>query len=460
MGKTIVVTGATGLVGRKLCLELLRRGHRLRVVTRNAEKARRDLGLPAQFHEWAPGRPFPASALPGAHALVHLAGEPIAASRWGKDVKELLRVSRVERTTELIQALKACPDGPRVVVGTSAVGFYGDRGDEVLDENTASGQGFLAELCQQWERAYQGLPPATRLVVLRLGVVLAPQGGALEKMLTPFRMGVGGKVGNGRQWMSWIHLDDVVGLYIHALENEEMSGTFNAVAPGAVDNAGFTRGLSQALGMLAPFPAPAFLLKALFGEMSVVMLASQRATAGKALEHGFSFQHAELPSALRDLLCHGELRGTHVFESCHWIPRLRDEVFAFFSQARNLEEITPPWLNFHVKRLPEGGIHQGALIDYDLRLKGLPLSWRTLISRWEPPLSFTDEQLKGPYSLWHHTHRFEEVEGGTLMTDRVVYRMPLGPLGEIARLAMVQRDVARIFAFRTGAIARRFGVLA
>ncbi|MBA2403491.1 MAG: TIGR01777 family protein, partial [Bdellovibrionales bacterium] len=251
MKETIVLTGATGFVGKKMALEILKKGYDLRVITRNIDKARKVLPLPCTFHEWDGNSDFPEGYLAGATALIHLAGEPIAENRWNNSVKNRIKKSRTEGTSFIIEALKKCNDGPKVVVGTSAIGIYGDRESEILNEDSAKGNGFLAEVCEKWEKAY-GQPQA-RLVILRVGVVLG-YGGALEKMLPPFRMGAGGKLASGKQWMSWIHRDDLVDLYLYALKTSDMNGTFNAVAPEAVTNSDFTKSLANALARPALFP--------------------------------------------------------------------------------------------------------------------------------------------------------------------------------------------------------------
>jgi ligand-binding SRPBCC domain-containing protein len=334
-------------------------------------------------------------------------------------------------------------------VSASAIGFYGDRGDERLDESSSPGTGFLADVCREWEsEAAAAAEHGVRVVVVRIGVVLGPDGGALEKMLPLFRLGAGGRLGAGDQWMSWIHVDDVVSMLAFAVERSDVRGTLNAVAPAPVRNRDFTGALASALGRPAWLPVPAVALRLLAGEMSVVLLGSQRVEPAAASRLGFSFAHPELGGALADL-CRDP---SHLVEREQLVRRPRDQVFPFFSDARNLERITPEFLRFRVKNMSTPEIGQGTLIDYRLSLHGLPVGWRSRIEEWRPDERFVDVQLRGPYSFWHHTHEFEPVPEGTIVRDRIRYRLPFGALGDLVAGSFVARDVDRIFAHRRACI--------
>jgi len=235
-------------------------------------------------------------------AVIHLAGEPIA-QRWTAAAKRRIRESRIEGTRRLIAGLAALPSPPKIFICSSAVGFYGSRGDEILTEASPPGVGFLAELCVEWERAAdEAQALGMRVVKLRTGVVLGRDGGALKRMLPAFCLGLGGRLGSGRQWMPWIHLDDHLDLVEFALAQSGVSGPLNAVAPNPVTNREFTATLARALGRPAFLPAPAFALRAMFGEMACVLLASQRVIPRAALDVGFVFRHPELGPALQDIL--------------------------------------------------------------------------------------------------------------------------------------------------------------
>jgi len=298
----VVITGATGLVGRAL----VRRLEAPVVLTRSPERAAAALpGVDAR--RWDPeAEPAPASALAGADAVFHLAGEPIAAGRWTAERRRRIRDSRVAGTRRLVEGLGALDRRPAVLVSASAVGFYGDRGDEVLDEHAASGDGFLAELCVEWEAAALAAAElGIRVVCARIGVVLAPGGGALAAMLTPFRLGLGGRLGGGRQWMSWVHLDDVAGLWLHAARTDTIRGPMNAVGPAPVTNADFTRALAGALRRPALLPVPSLALRAAFGDLAEVLTASQRVLPVVAQGSGYTFEHPSLAGALAAVLGRG-----------------------------------------------------------------------------------------------------------------------------------------------------------
>jgi uncharacterized protein (TIGR01777 family) len=293
-----LVTGATGFIGRALCARLQAPA----VLARDPARAR--ASVPGgRAYAWDAGSEVPAEALAGAEAVFHLAGEPIAAGRLGAAQRRRVLDSRVAGTRAVVAALGRAAPRPAVLVAASAVGFYGSRGDEPLPESAAAGHGFVADVCRAWEaeaRAAEAL--GVRVVALRIGIVLGSGGGALERMVKPFRLGVGGRLGSGRQWVPWIHLDDVVGLALHAAATAALAGPVNAVAPAPVTNAELTRALGRALHRPAVLPVPTFALRLALGELSEVLLASQRVVPEAALRAGYRFRFAELDAALRDLL--------------------------------------------------------------------------------------------------------------------------------------------------------------
>jgi uncharacterized protein (TIGR01777 family) len=295
----IAITGASGFIGRRLMKLLAARGHRLHVLSRHA-----GTNLPAgvQLSVWDPLLgPAPEDALLDADAVLHLAGEPVA-QRWTAAAKQRIRDSRVVGTSHLVAALADCSPRPATLVCASAIGYYGSRGDELLSEDSAPGTGFLADVCVGWEReAAKAEALGMRVTRIRTGVVLDPRGGALKPMLAPFRFGLGGPLGGGRQWMSWIHSADLAELFRFALENP-VPAVLNGVAPSAVTNTEFTRALATALHRPAFLPVPKLALRLLFGEMAELLLASQRVAPAAATAAGFQFQHPQLPEALGDLL--------------------------------------------------------------------------------------------------------------------------------------------------------------
>jgi len=300
----VLVSGASGLVGSALVPALETAGHSVvRLVRREpAANAANEVHLDPMIDPPL-ATPAEAGKPKGFDAVVHLAGESIA-GRWTAAKKTRIRESRVQGTRMLASALSRSDPCPKVMVCASAIGIYGNRGDELLREESAPGADFLAEVGKEWEEATE---PASRVgirvVSLRIGVVLSPRGGALGRMLTPFRMGVGGRIGSGHQWMSWITLDDLVGVIQHALATESLHGPVNTVAPSPVTNAQFTRALGQVLHRPTVFPLPEFMVRLMFGEMGeALLLGSQRVECGKLLASDYNFRHPELKSALEALL--------------------------------------------------------------------------------------------------------------------------------------------------------------
>jgi uncharacterized protein (TIGR01777 family) len=278
----IAITGASGLVGHHTCDILRGAGHEVRAIsTRSAIKM---------------------EDLESCDAVVHLAGEPVA-QRWTAAAKERIRSSRVDGTRHVVQALAELKTPPSVLVSASAIGIYGSRGDETLTESSRPTADFLGEVATEWEReACVAEKLGVRVAVLRFGVILARDGGALKKMLPPFKLGIGGRIGNGKHWMSWIHIDDVARLIAFAIADGSVCGPVNAVAPNPVTNAQFTRALARALHRPAIFPMPVFALRMLFGQMAEILYASQRVIPEAAMRAGFEFRFREIDVALRDLM--------------------------------------------------------------------------------------------------------------------------------------------------------------
>jgi uncharacterized protein (TIGR01777 family) len=297
---TIAVSGSSGLVGTALLQEL--RGARVQRIVRSRAGSRDDAnGLVV----WDPQRgSIDAARLNQCDVVVHLAGEPIAARRWNPKVKQRILRSRVDGTRLLARTVTRLAHPPRVLVSASAIGFYGDRGDEILTEDSSPGTGYLPEVARAWEEeAARAASAGIRVVVLRFGIILSAEGGALKKMLTPFRLGAGGPLGSGRQWMSWVHISDVAGVIRRAIEGGSLAGPVNVVAPEPVRNDDFARALGRALHRPAALRAPAFALRLALGEMAdALLLSSQRVAPQRLLADGYPFRFSSLESALADLL--------------------------------------------------------------------------------------------------------------------------------------------------------------
>lgn len=301
----IVITGGSGFIGRRLVARLLEQGDQVLVLTRRLEQARRILGEspnlkllpydPYQPQAWA-------AALEGYEGIVNLAGEPLASSRWTETKKKEIRRSRVETTQALVQALASLNQKPQVMISSSAVGYYGSHpAGEPLTETDPPAQDFLAEVCQAWEAASRPVEElGIRLAIVRTGIVLGPDGGALGQMLAPFQFFIGGTIGSGKQWLSWIHREDWVSLVCFLLE--QGSGVFNATAPNPVQMEEFCRTLGQVLGRPSWLPVPELALELLLGEAAQVVLTGQKVIPQAALQMGFTFQYPQLKEALRQIL--------------------------------------------------------------------------------------------------------------------------------------------------------------
>ena len=298
----VTLTGATGRIGSRLVRELMGRGDEVTVLSRDASRARSKLG-DVEAHAWDPGAgPAPAEALAGRDAIVHLAGEDLA-QRWNDDAKRRILHSRELGTANLVEGIRVAEPRPAALVSASAVGWYGARGDERLDEDVPAGDDFPARVCQTWEREAQAAEAlGLRVVRVRTGVVLDSEGGALQKMLPPFRLGVGGPVAGGRQYVPWIHVDDLVGIYERAIDDAGWSGAVNATAPEPVTNRELSKALGGALHRPAIAPVPAVAVKLLYGEMATLVITGQRAVPRRALEWGYEFRHPDLDEALRSVL--------------------------------------------------------------------------------------------------------------------------------------------------------------
>ena len=283
----IAVTGASGFIGSRFCDAARTRGHAVITIGRTSGERRWDpLAAPAP--------------LDGADVVVHLAGDPVADGRWSKAKLQSIRDSRVLGTRNLVAGIRAAAVTPQALVCASATGYYGSRGDEELTEESAPGTDFLAGVCREWER--EASAAGIRTASVRIGIVLGAEGGALKKMLPPFKLGLGGRLGDGRQWMSWIHRDDLVDLLLHAVEKDSISGPLLGTSPNPARNIDFTKALGRALGRWTILPMPRWQLRILVGQVAEVLCGSQRCLPRRTESTGFAFRHPELEPALRQLL--------------------------------------------------------------------------------------------------------------------------------------------------------------
>lgn len=300
----IIVTGATGLIGKKLCDELIRKGNNVYIFSRDVLSAKKIIPGAAGYVDWDYNKPdLWKHHLEDKDAVVHLAGAGVAGKRWNDEYKKIISDSRIVSTKNLAEAIIQCEVKPKVFVTSSGSGYYGNRGDETLSENENGGKDFLAQVCKDWESAASIVESnGIRRVSIRTGIVLSKEEGALKKMLLPFKLFAGGPLGNGRQWFPWIHTDDIVNLYIHSIENESVQGAINASSPHQVTMKDFAKTLGKVLKRPSLFPVPEFILKIVIGEVASEIISSQRMDVIKVLKTGFKFRFEKLEDALINLL--------------------------------------------------------------------------------------------------------------------------------------------------------------
>ncbi len=478
----IFMTGATGFVGRATVLRLRREGHEIVAWVRNPEKAKSILGSEAELLPVSCGENTLQDCLSNCDAVINLAGEPVAGKRWTASYKNRLVSSRVSLTKRIVEAIEKIDKKPQSFISASAVGYYGNQGDVELTETSAQGSGFLATLCKDWEdAALQAQDLGIRTCVLRIGVVLGQGGGALQKMLPIFQSGMGGALGNGKQYFPWIHLHDVISAIHFTLTEPTAQGAFNLAAPEAITSKYFGKTLAGVLGRPSFMPAPALAIQMILGEAARIVLDSQRVKPANLQNAGFEFKYPTLRGALDAVLLDTQTNIEPIADKTpqpcapesNYLKKRRpkyllntqivldaplDEVFAFFSRPENLGAITPPDLSFNILDSIDK-IQEGTIIHYAIHLGAVPMKWQTQIAQWNPQSRFVDSQTKGPYRSWWHEHHFQSDGDRTIMEDRVYYSPPFGVIGRIVNRLFIAAKLKYIFKFRYFAMEMRFGAL-
>ncbi len=440
----ILITGGTGLIGKKLGIALVKKGHTLVGITRSANQAKISAPYPATWIECDLNTTVPDLKDHDIDGVIHLAGENVGEKNWSPEQKEKILQSRKKGTKNLLAAVNV--KKIQFFVGASAVGIYDwSTDDSMRTEDSAPASHFLAEVTRAWEQ--ESLNCKARTVLFRIGVVLSTEGGALPKMVFPAQVFASSPLGSGQQWMSWVHIHDVVGAMVFAIETASMNGVYNLVAPETARQKKIAQQIAKQLNSFYGPPVPQFMLKLILGEQAALAINSLNVSSQKLVNAGYRFHFSNVDAALEDLLSTWK-NGVAVKIYQQYFPLPKDKVFAFFADAKNLEQITPKTLNFQITKMSTERIQKNTTIDYKLKIHSVPARWRTHIDTWEPNTSFSDSQMKGPYSIWHHTHTFEQLGSGTLMTDIVRYKLPAGLVGRLAAQAWVDSDVEKIFAYR------------
>lgn len=463
--KKILLTGATGLIGRAVGKLLVETGYEVISVSRNTERAKSLLPFQTKVISWDLENGFHAHGLDllqDVDAVINLMGESLSEKRWSNSFKKSLFESRVDATEMLIEQVYSHAE-PKVWIQGSAIGYYGSTfPSDQVDERGVKGEGFLADLCEDWEGTLSALPRETRPVVMRTGVVFSHQGGAFPKMHTPLMTGVGGIIADGKQSLSLIHLEDIARFILFSVESENVRGVYNLVSEETVTQKELTGKIANRLHLHLGPHVPAFALKLMLGEMSELILQSQAVFSTRLKEAGYLLKYPTIDSILNEVSSWYlnplvPNHSTYLEFTEQYLPVPREKLFSFFSDAKNLELLTPEFLHFKIKEVSTSELEQNTKISYQLKLHGVPFSWLTDILVWDPPHRFVDNQLSGPYSLWYHEHTFLEVQGGTLIRDWVRFSLPGGKLGSIVGLAKVRSEVEAIFQYRRAKITEIFG---
>jgi len=455
--KKVLIAGATGLVGAKLIETIsLKNDAHISILTRDKSKNPFQGSYPLNVFEWDPDNHFiDPRAMEGVDIVINLAGSSIAEGNWNEENKKKILKSRINSTALLVEHINKANSSVKKLINASAIGFYGDTGEDMITEKTPKGSGFLSDVCDEWEKeSLKVTNKNCKVNIVRIGLVLSPNGGLLEKILPLFNLGLGGEISHGKQYMSWIHLTDLVEILIYLMNNLKTENIiYNATSPRPVSNYIFTKILSKEISRPAFFKVPKTILKIALGDKSVLALEGQKVIPKNLLSEGYPFKYRTLKDALRDCIIEYKEKKNILLKRL-WINEKVDHVFDFFSNEKNLETITPEYLKFKIVSMSTTEIEKDSIITYKLKIHGIPVKWISKISVFEKNKVFVDEQLKGPYKKWHHTHEFFELNGGTLMVDTVRFKIPLGIVGDIIMGRFIRKDIRNIFKYRNQTITK------
>lgn len=418
----ILMTGATGLLGKNLGIELVRQGYELVCLVKKKEIAERECPFPATFVEWDPSLPIPtgfdASQI---GAVIHL----------------------LESDTWSVQVEKECADSALSCAKNLLAFAKEKRIGNFISTSHIKAEPFWHE----WEKFFLQNSSEMRLICLRIGTVLDRQNGLIKNILPYLRRNLKIALGSGKQWLSWIHKEDLIQLILFSLKNEKMTGIFNATALKPIRQSDFFSAVYKKTGAKSYLKISGFLLKIFSKELFFECKDSIKIFPDQAIQSTFQFKFSDLDNALDDIFLNFDIKDQE-YLSNQFIPKKPEEIFPFFSDEKNLEKITPAFLHFKVLKKTTHQIEENTLIDYRLKIYGIPFYWQTRILNWEPPIRFVDTQVKGPYQKWHHTHLFTPLAHGTLMTDHVHYKVPLGLIGDVFVSYKILSDVKKIFSYR------------
>jgi uncharacterized protein (TIGR01777 family) len=462
---SVVIAGATGFIGQELGIQLSRRGYELTVLTRDPRKYEGRLAFPCKLLAFGPENneienESIAKALSGAAAVINLAGQSVDTGSWKLSGKKSIYESRLIVARALSTAIRNVSKPPKMFLQASATGYYGNTDDLCSEDHAADSTSFLSKVCFDLEAEGKKVElVGTRYLAMRIGVVLG-HGGALEKINQLYAAGVGARFFGAKGYFPWVSIDDVVSSFVFMLEHADaknISGPVNIVGPETADLKALHDSMVKVHGtQLAP-PAPAWIVRKVAAKRAVLLFDSARVAPTKLLAAGFKFSVTSIGQAIERLFF-ADRKGQFRLVKKQFVRADMTQIWKFFSLPQNLESITPPWLRFKIKKLSTETMGNGTTILYQLRLKGFPVTWKSLISGYEEKKQFRDEQLIGPYRVWEHTHRFEPLGDGILIIDDIVYSLPLGKIGTMIASWYVQKDVGQIFSYRADVVAKTLNI--
>ena len=456
----VLLIGGTGFIGKKLGIKLSHNDIEINLLTRNKSKYTNKLPYPCKIFNWNYQKEeIPQEALEGINAIINLSGDPVDSSKWTNKKKEKIIDSRVNLTKKLVDTMNNNNLQNITFINASAIGYYGDCDDHLLNEDDERNSGFLSDTVKAWEDEALKANENIRTVIIRIGIVLGLEGGMLKRLFPIFKSGFGGTLGCGKQYMSYIHIDDLVNIFYFSLLNQNIKGVYNAVAPNPVTNKEFTKALSKEMKKLSIFKIPSFMLKFMYGEMSQILLFSQRISCKKIIDAGYEFVFENISNALNDIfkrIKDGSGKVQWYYYDEIWINKDIEYVFNFYKEAKNLEKITPKNMKFKILNMSTENIEEGTIINYKLKIKGFNIKWRTLIEKFIENEYFIDVQLNGPYKYWKHTHFFEKIANGILVRDLVKYELPFSFISNKIFAKMVRKDLDKIFNYRKEIVSKEF----
>jgi len=467
----ILVAGATGFIGRGLVAFLKGKGHRITALVRDVDSARNVLGDGIALLNWGLSQQQLTEQMEMTDAVINLAGGSID-GRWSSARKKSFRESRAGITQTLSDAISRSKSPPGLFISASAVGYYGDTGSKVISEAQPVGHDYLSTLCLDWENAATSARTSkTRVCVLRLGIVVGLDGGILQKLALPLQMGVSPYVGSGNETLPWIHLIDVLEIIGYCINNPSIEGAVNCTAPSPVTGRQFAEVVARISGAKFKVGIPKFVLWLMFGEGASHLWASHNVLPTKLDRLGYKFRYSNVVDALNEDLsdefvtvktfAQRDLGMSHPKEIRNIVKKGKymltavvefngdpEKVFPFFSSPFNLDLLTPAWVNFQIVEMRDE-LGRGVSIKYEIGLWFMKFAWVSEIVSWEPPNSFADNQVRGPYVLWWHEHKIiRTAPGYSKMTDRVIYKMPGWKFGQLIHKLMIKRTLINIFNYR------------